>query len=965
MYSFGPYQLDPVQGLRCSGEELRVTPKSLSLLQHLVQRAGEIVTKEQIFLAIWRDTAVSDSALTSCIQELRHVLKDDARQPKFVETMHRRGYRFIAQVFTDKTTPLSQSSLLPVPHSGPIFGRGDTLSEMYKSWLRAYQGSRQLMFVSGEAGLGKTTILSAFLKSLKGSFTIGWGQCNEHFGVGEPYEPLLDAILRLCRQDGGANVLAALEQFGPTWLAQLPALLTHEQHAALERSAAGSTRERMFRELTDVMEAIAQRAPLILCLEDLHWSDPSTVEWISAFARRPDRCRTLMVGTFRGSEVAQLNHPLSNVLCELKAKNLCHEIALSGLKETSISEYVESKFPWSGEEKEAAEHFAALLHKHTDGNPLFFINVVGDLVERQLLVEDKGFWRLRANLGSEDVGIPEDIRQLIEQQIRRLTGDQLALLEIASVAGLSFSVSVIASVSGTSESSADHALSALSHQMRFVRKVPKGHASERAEFEFIHVLYRETLYDRIPEARLCDLHRAVGVCTEKALNEHAPSIAAELAMHFERGQDIPRALFYLERAAENARRRSAFTEAIAFFDRAVKLLHRLGPDVETAEREAVLLTGLGGAVMTTEGWGAARVEAAFSRAWSLREKLGDNPKLFPALWGLWLFYWGRSSLTIASEAANELLVRGRRSGDSSQLLQAHHAGWATAFSRGDLSGAVQHADEGLRLYEPEKHAKTSFDFGNHDPGVCCRSFRARALVLSGRTDEAMEACTDAINVARELAHPFSEALAQVFAASVCQVIRDWPAAKAHATAALLIAREQGFKLLSAWASAFEGWAQTEDGVNDEGLLKMETNIKAARTIGSSQFQTHLLGLLAEAHLRSQRYAVGLQVIDNALEAAHGGERFYEAELYRLRGELLSAGGSEPADVERCFLKACEISAAQKANLLSLRSAINLARLWRQCGRKNEALRMVSGMRSQIVGRIPQRDQEDLDLFLDE
>jgi ATP/maltotriose-dependent transcriptional regulator MalT len=319
-------------------------------------------------------------------------------------------------------------------------------------------------------------------------------------------------------------------------------------------------------------------------------------------------------------------------------------------------------------------------------------------------------------------------------------------------------------------------------------------------------------------------------------------------------------------------------------------------------------------------------------------------------------------LTIAGEAADDLLARGKRSGDPSQLLQAHHAGWATAFSRGDLGGVIEHSDQGICLYESEKHAKTAFDFGNHDPGVCCRSFRARALVLMGRTDDAIKACRDAINSAKVLAHPFSEALAEVFAASVYQVIQDAPAVKEHASAAATIAREQGFKLLLAWAGAFEGWAEIENGAGDQGLSKIGTQVELAKSIGSSQFQTHLLALLAEAHLTKCQYWAGLQVIAEALEAAHGGERFYEAELYRLRGELLRAQNSKSEQIESSFLRSYEIATSQKAHLLSLRSSISLARLWQERGRRDEATKLLLGIRDHISGRISPRDQEVLDLI---
>ena len=510
MLRFGCFQLDPIQGLRRGNQEVRVTPKSLSVLLLLVERAGEIVTKDEIFRAVWRDTAVSDSALTSCIQELRHALQDDARLPRFVETLHRRGYRFVARVsFEEKNSP-PVISLPQVTDNGPFVGRKTAIQEMLRIWAKVEQGSRQMLFISGEAGIGKTTIVSGFLRNIGTRNRRAWGQCVQHFGFGEPYEPLLDGITRLCRQAGGAKVVSALEQYGPTWLAQLPALLTPERYAALRRNVAGTTRERMFRELTDVMEAITHEVPLIFCLEDLHWSDPSTVEWIAAFAQRPEASRLLLIGTFRPSEVAENKHPLDAIFRELKTKKFCHEIAVHGLDESSIAEYVRVRFPWAvGQEGDAAK-LVSLLHAQTDGNPLFVINVLGDLVDRHLLLESNGYWQLRSPLTRQDLGIPEDLRRAIDQQIRRLTARELALLDVASVTGLTFSLSLVASVAGVSESSADEILASLCRQLRFIRRIAALDGSEQsasAQFEFIHVLYRDALFQRISPIRLRDLHR--------------------------------------------------------------------------------------------------------------------------------------------------------------------------------------------------------------------------------------------------------------------------------------------------------------------------------------------------------------------------------------------------------------------------------------------------------------------------
>ena len=966
MLRFGTYQLDAVQGLRRGGEELRVTPKSLAVLLFLAERAGNVVTKAELFQSVWRGTVVSDSALTSCIQELRHVLEDDARLPRYVETLHRRGYRFVASVSLEEESSTSKVSL-PIATDGPFVGRDAAIQQMLASWSQAQRGSRQMLFVTGEAGIGKSAIVSAFLQNISGTTRISWTQCVQHFGVGEAYEPLLDAITRLCRQPGASKTISILERYGPTWLAQLPALVNAERYAALQKRFAGTTRERMFRELTNFMEATTEEVPLILWLEDLHWSDRSTLEWIAAFAQRPEPARLLLIGTFRPAAVADNNHPLSALFRELRSKRFCREIPLAGLNESALVEYIEARFPGATDPTEHAAQLVSRIHKRTGGNPLFVINVLGDLVERQLLFADQGHWKFHDSLSTQDLGIPEDIRRAIDSQISRLAPDELTLLEVASVAGLTFAASTVAAVTETTESLVERIFSPISQQLRFIRPTAQQDASEPPtgdKFEFLHVLYRDALYRRLSPIRLRELHRKVGRSMEEAFGERAGEIAAELAMHFEQGQDIPRALLYLEKAALNARNRSAFTEARMLLEHAVRLLEDQPSSVERSERQAVLLTGLGGVIMATQGWGAREAEEAYSRAWALRQTLGESTKLFPALWGLWLFYWGRGMLGIAGEVAEDLLVRGRRAGNPALLLQAHHAAWATAFSCGDLDATMSHTEQGLQLYDADPNATAVADFGNHDTGACCRMFRARALALLGRTEEAIRVSSDSVAHARNLAHPFSQALTLVFAAGMNHVLRDPTVAKAHAAAASAIARDQGFKLMLAWASALEGWVLTEEGFNDEGLDQITASVIGARTIGSSQFQPHLLGILAEAHLKSGGFTAGLRAIDEAMVALEGGERFYEAELRRLRGELLLEKDSTlTAEAEECFLQALKIATSHGASLFALRAAISLGRLFGRLGRQADARKFLTDARKKFPGIVPSRDLTELKSLL--
>jgi DNA-binding winged helix-turn-helix (wHTH) protein/predicted ATPase len=973
MLCFADYKLDPAQGLRRGHRDVRITPKSLALLYLLAQRAGQVVTKDEIFRLVWPDTAVSDSALTTCIQELRCALRDDARQPRFIETLHRRGYRFVSQTSGDVMAVHPPTVSVPLPRTGAHFvGREPLVQQMLNAWTDATQGARQILFITGEAGVGKTTLVSAFLRraAALGPVSATWSECVQHIGVGEPYEPLLEAITRLCRQPGGDQLLPVLEHHAPTWLAQLPALLSPSRLAALQRNTAGTTRERMLRELTGALEAITSETPLILWLEDLHWSDVSTLDWLAAFAAHPEPARLLLIGTFRENEVAGTDHRLATLPHELGLKGLCRELVLDGLDQSAIFEYARLRFPCPNGQGEIFGDLAPLVYRQTAGNPLFMTNIFGDLVERGLIVETNGSWSLPNRISAHDLGIPESIRRAIDTQIDRLGTNERILLEAASVAGMNFTLSVVASVTGISLQEAEPALTSLTRRQRFIRRsdvLKSSTGRVMSGFQFVHVLYREALNQRILPERLEELHRRVGTCKEALDAESSQQIAVELALHFELGRETQRAVFHLEQAAQNARSRSAYAEAQIHLNKALRLLRSLPNSPERMEREAVLLVGLGGTFQATHGWGAKDAEEAYSSARVLLQNLGKEARLFTALWGLWLFCWGRGFLDNAQELANDLLAIAGRTNDRATLLQAHHAAWATAFSRGDINATLVHTEEGLRIYDEERDSALISNFGNHDARVCCQMFRARALALKGRIEEAIRSGAASVQHARKLAHPFSEALALVFASGLDQLLRNYEGARSHAAAAMAIARDQDFRLLLAWASAFEGWAEGQLGRCEEGLQKIADSVSSVQAINCSQFQPHLLGLLADTHLKIGKTQDGIRTVEQALKVAlETGEKFYESELRRLKGELrLSEGPNFLAAAEQDLLDASTISRDQRADLFALRSTASLARLWLGNGRRLEAKELIAQTLAHAANMSHSQDRAELERMLSE
>ena len=918
---FDRHRFDPRTGRLWAGRrEVGLTPRAAAVLAALVARAGELVTRQELFERVWGETVVSDAALSACIRELRGAHADDARRPRFIETRHRRGYRFAARV-QPWSAPREPHDTLARPEPSPlVVGREAELVELRACLQQALGGTRQIVFVTGESGIGKTTLIELFLAEVgHDRLRIAQGQCIEAHGAGEAYLPLLEAMTRLCREPGGQMVTRLLRQHAPMWLTQMPAVLRAPELRALRQETAGVTRERMLRELAEAVEVMAADVPLMLWLEDLHWSDPPTVDWLTYLARRPGPARILVLASCRPFEALVTGNALETTKDALKMRGQCREIALAPLDEAAVGEYLARRFPAD----RSFDALAGMIHPRTGGNPLFVVSVADDLVRRAVLIERAGRWQVDDGHGLAAIAIPDDIRRMIGHQLDRMRAADRGLLEAAAAAGVEFSAVVVAAAEQIDLEAAERACAGMAEHGSFLTLLgdetwPDGTVAGR--YRFRHGLHREIVYERTPAGRRAQLHRRVGERLEAGFRERAIDIAAELAMHFERGRDPDRAIGYLQKAGEVATQRSAAREAVAHLSHALDLLRAEPDTAERAEREVALQVALGGPLMAVKGRGAPEVEQAYTRARELCSRIGDTPQLFPVVWGLFLFHRSRGEIDRAHEFAARLLDLATTSGDPGHLIEAHHALWATTFARGELAAVKGHVSDALALYVPDRHSALSGVFGNHDPAVCALGHGAWALELSGEPQQASRQSAEALALARRLGHRFSEAHALLYAARLHQFRGEWQTTRDRAEAAAALAREQGFVQLQAWAAVSAGWALADSGEVAKGLATLREGMETLRTLGSEDFRTYFLSLLATTLARAGETGGALEVIGEALNAAErSGERFYTAELHRQHGELLLAAGHDRVAAARCFERAAEIARQQGAHALADRA----------------------------------------------
>ena len=578
MKLFHSFRLDTVNHcLWAADERMRLTPKAFDLLRFLVDRADRVVTQEEILEAVWPGTYVNPEVVKKYVLEIRKVLGDPRDKPMFIETVHKRGYQFIAPVRNEHDASARDDG---IQHDPGIVGRESALAKLSHHLNRAMNGRCQIVFVTGEAGIGKTTLIDEFQRNAgRHATSIARGQCVEGFGGKEAYYPVLEALGQLTRDSVNNPLVQMLANRAPTWLIQFPSLIKPEQRDILQREILGATRERMLREICEALEILTHERPLLLIFEDLHWVDPSTLDLISALARRREQSRLMVVGTYRPDDVDTSQSPLKRLKQDLLVHRLCAEIALEPLAEPEIAEYLDAQFP----EASLSRGLARMIHQHSGGNALFMSVIVRDMVEKGLIARDHGLWRLTKGLEDIEPGVPETLQQLLEAQFDRLTQLQQRVLSTASVAGESFSVLILASILELGSDNMEELCDRLAEKQQFIRSTgiyefPNGRAT--AQYEFRHSLYRDFLYSRLPVGSRSKLHRRIGEQLEALWTNGMVEVASELVLHFEEGRDYEKAIKYLTRSAENATRRFEYRHGIDTLEHALQLVPKVATSAQ-------------------------------------------------------------------------------------------------------------------------------------------------------------------------------------------------------------------------------------------------------------------------------------------------------------------------------------------------------------------------------------------------
>ena len=822
----------------------------------------------------------------------------------------------------------------------PMVGRAREREELRAAFDRTTAGRGLVVGIAGEPGIGKTTLVDGFLAETEAGTTAVWigrGRCSERLAGTEAYLPILEALESLLRGDSTGAISRTLQRVAPTWASQVVPNEAHQRPAALPYRTPAASQDRLKREIVNLVEELSRIQPLVLLVEDLHWAGASTIDMLAYLGTRLGSSRALLLVTYRLEELQFAQHPFLPVKLELQMRGACREILLDFLSQDDLARYLDLFFP----SHEFPPGLAQLLHAKTEGSPLFMVDLVRTLHAAGVIAREEGQWHLTQALTDVAREVPESVRSMIERKISLLSDADRQLLRAASVQGDRFDAAIVADALGLDAANVEERFEALERQVAFVRglgeqELPDGTITLGCRF--VHVLYQNALYRSLTPARRASLSSAVAEALERRYTSRCSEVAAELALLFEAARAPERAAHYCCLAAEHAGRISAHRESVSLGQHGLKLIAARPEDDARRRQELQLLAAVGPSLVATLGYGAPEVRATYGRARELSQQLDDSVQHFAALRGLWEYHWLRTDVPAALELAHELYELAERLGDAALRVVAHGVMGDTSLQLGNFLAARGYTDGGIALYDPTRHGSLAADYVGYDPGMACCSLSSHAHWYLGFPDQGLQRNHDAVALARQLAHPSTLAFA-LGHAGLHHFLRQEPRLTLdRAEEAIALSAEYGFAFWSAFAAILKGWSLAQLEGNLDGIEQLKQGLLGYSQTGGSLERPYWLAMLADAYQTTGQTGEGLAILEQALqETRDTGVRFFEAELHRLKGELILAqDASDAAIAERFFRQALDIARHQQAKSLELRAAVSLSRLLESRGEEELA-----------------------------
>jgi DNA-binding NtrC family response regulator/predicted ATPase len=823
-----------------------------------------------------------------------------------------------------QSSSLAQYDVRPLSR---FVGRDQEMAILHALLAQVEDGQGHIVGIVGDPGIGKSRLLDEFRRRLTGRrLTYLRGRCLS-YGSATPYFPVLDLLRHHCGltevespEAISAKVHRILQEVGMTpdeWAPYLLPLLGLEAGTdQLTRLSPQAIKARTFETLIQMSLNGSWQRPLVLEVEDLHWIDATSEEWLTALVERVAGVPILVLVSYRpGYRPRWVDKSYAT---QLTLRRLTPRDSLQVLRAVLHSERIPAGL-------------AQAIVARADGNPFFLEELARTVVEQ-------GDRR-------PPLAVPDTIHAVLAARIDRLPPAEKRLLQAAAVVGKDIALPLLQALVGLSEED-------LRRGLRFLQAAEffyETHLLPEPIYTFKHVLTQEVAYQSLLQRTRQQYHRQIAELVEERLPEIAATQPEWVAQHYTAAGLMSQAIPYWRRAGRRALQRSAYVEAISHLTQGLKVLKTLPETPERAQQELDLQTSLGLVLMATRGYAAAEVEQVYARMRELCQQIGDTPQLFPRLRGVWEFYLMRGEFQTVLALGKQSLAWAQRQQDPAFLLGAHSSLGITLFYLGELVLAREHLEHGMALHAaPQQHRSHAF-FSKQESDLTGLAHLAVTLWLLGYPDQARQRSQELLTLLRELSHPFRLTNALAIAAMLDYYLREEKAVQERAEVMIALCTEYGFPRWLAGGTMLQGWALAAQGQEEAGIAQMRQGLAAWRATGLRLGRPCWLYLLAEACGNAGQVAAGLRVLDEALAAVHkSGEHRWEAELYRLKGELLlrlpvgadlKHGALDEA--ETCFRQALDIAQRQQAKALELQAVMRLSRLWQRQGQRNDARQLLA------------------------
>ena len=838
----------------------------------------------------------------------------------------------------------------------PLVGRESEATLLRDRWAQAKSGQGQVVLLSGDAGIGKSRLVQMLKEHVVHEPHTCWECRSAEYSQNTALFPLTDLFQRLLQfqaEDTADEKFGKLEQmlrqyrlpveesvplFAPLFFLSIP----EDRYPALNLSPQRQ-RQKTLETIIAILLELAEHQPVLFILEDLHWTDPTTLELLNLLIDQTPTASMLVLLTCR-----------PHFQPSWTQRSYLTEVAVTRLAQPQVARMVERLAGGTALPHEVMQQ----IGERTDGVPLFVEEITKALLESGQLQVVEGHYELTGALST--FAIPATLHDSLMARLDRLMTAKV-IAQLGATIGRQFSYALFQAVAQLDEVMLQHELGRLvAAEIVYQRGLPP-----HATYVFKHALIQDAAYESLLKSTRQRYHRQIAHVLEVQFPETIVTQPELVAHHYTEASLPEQAVPYWQQAGQNAIQRSAHVEAISHHRTGLELLATLPETPERTRREVDMLIALGASLLAVKGYAAGEVRETYTYAQQLCQHLEDPYQLFPVLRGLHMYYHVRAELQTAHTLGEQLLALAQQVQDNAMLVAAHRALGVTLYQLGAVASAQTHLAQGIALYNSQQHRAAAFLYGD-DSGVVCHSFAALTLWLLGYPEQGLAQSQEAVTLAQHSAHPFSRSFVLTFTAVFHQLRREGRATQEHAEATGVLATVQGFSLWVGVGSVLRGWTLAQQGEAQEGVEQMHQGLRAHRGTGAELLRPYFLALLADVYGTLGEPEAGLTALAEALTLAETtGERWYEPEIYRLRGELLLQQSSDnQAVAETCFHKALEIARNQQAKTFELRTATSLARLWQRQGKRAEAHELLAPVYGWFTEGFDTADLQEAKVLLD-